>query len=342
MYKEQVQQINLDEFSRCEERKQMTDHGKSLSPIQKTDAAIKESINNALWKDDLLRAMDYYEINVHVKNGVVYLNGHIVSSTSQSRIENAIRSIPGILEVKNNLVLDDRLTLEVAGSLGTLEHTYDCKFFTGVSHGVVVLNGEVSNTNVRMSAEQCAASHPKVRGVINYIRVPGVDLGVQDHLLLQPPIGKEIHFRDGISGIVRQVVINPDNRRVVAIIVQGTFDESRRNLTFSNFSGGQSVKQLLVIPKSVIEHVTKNSGFLTIQSTDSTMYQEYDASLFTAPNKDWVPPYPYCPDEVLFPVEYQPEYKKFENAPNQASTTLRIPEAQGISEELLYNDSLGG
>jgi hypothetical protein len=72
------------------------------------------------------------------------------------------------------------------------------------------------------------------------------------------------------------------------------------------------------------------------------MYQEYDASLFTAPNKDWVPPYPYCPDEVLFPVEYQQEHKKIENAPNQASTTLRTPEAQVMSEELLYNDSLGG
>jgi hypothetical protein len=76
---------------------------------------------------------------------------------------------------------------------------------------VVVLHGQVMNTDVRKSAEQCAASHPKVRGVINNIRVPGVDLGVQDDRLIQPPIGKVIYFRDGISGIVRQVVINPDN-----------------------------------------------------------------------------------------------------------------------------------
>ena len=110
----------------------MTDHGKSLSPIQKMDAVIKGQIDNALWKDKLLRTLDYYEIEVHVKNGTVYLNGHIVSTTSQSRIENAIRAIPSILEIKNNLVLDDKLTLEVATSLGKLEHTYDCKFFTGV------------------------------------------------------------------------------------------------------------------------------------------------------------------------------------------------------------------
>ena len=117
-----------------------------------------------------MRALDYYEIDVHVKNRVAYLNGHIVGSSSQNRIKNALQGISGIQEIKNNLVLDDKLTLEVAGSLGKLEHTFNCKFFTGVSHGVVVLNGEVNNIDIRKSAERCAASHPKVRGVINYIQ----------------------------------------------------------------------------------------------------------------------------------------------------------------------------
>ena len=252
--------------------------------------------------------------------------------SNQSRIENAIQSIPGIQEIKNNLVLDDKLTMEVAGSLAKLEHTFNCKFFTGVSHGAVVLRGEVSSIDVRMSAEQSAASHSKVRDVINFIRVPGVDLGIQDQRLVQPPIGKKMYFLDGISGIVRQVVINPDNRRVVAMTIQGQFDKSRRNLTYSNFSGSRSAEQLLVIPNRVMGHVTKNSGFLTIQSTDSTNYQEFEASLFIAPNIDWQPPYPYCTDDVLFPVEHRS---------NQASSTFKI-EAQIMSEELLYNDSLGG
>lgn len=343
MYKEKVLPINLDEKARCEERSLIIDRGKSLSPIQKTDAAIKEKIYNALWKDDVLRALEYYGIDVFVKNGTVFLNGHIVSTTSQNRIINAIQSIPGILEIKNNLVLDDKLTLEVAGSLGKLEHTFNCKFFTGASHGVVVLHGEVSSVNVRLSAEQCAASHPKVRGVINSIRVTGVDLGIQDYRLVQPPIGKEMCFLDGISGMVRQVVINPDNRRVIAMTIQGRFSESRRNLTLSNISAHQSTEQeqMLFIPASVIGHVTKNSGFLTIKSTDSTKYQEFDASLFIVPNVDWVPPYPYCPDDVLFPIAYQQEDKMIENVSNQVSPMPKT-KMQKMSEELLYNDSLGG
>ena len=131
MYKEQVLETKLEKFSRCEERRQMNDHGKSLSPFRKTDAAIQELINKALWNDSVLRALDYHQIDVHVKNGVVYLNGHIVSTFSQSRIKNALRVVPGILEIKNNLVLDDKITIEVAASLGKLEHTYACKFLQG-------------------------------------------------------------------------------------------------------------------------------------------------------------------------------------------------------------------
>ncbi|HXQ38870.1 MAG TPA: BON domain-containing protein, partial [Anaerolineales bacterium] len=118
MFPVQIPRINPDEFSRCKERRQITEHGKSLSPIQKTDAVIKENIYGAIWNDDVLRAMEYSEIDVHVKNGVVYLDGHIASTISQSRIENAMRAIPGIPGIQNNLILDDRLTHEVATALG--------------------------------------------------------------------------------------------------------------------------------------------------------------------------------------------------------------------------------
>ncbi len=321
MYKEQVRQTKLDQFPRVAERRQMTDHRTNIRPIQKTDAAIQESMNNALWNNSVLRALDYHQIDVQVKNGVGYLNGHIASTISQSRIKNALRAISGLLEIKNNLVLDDKLTIEVAASLGKLEHTYACKFFTGVTHGVVLLNGEVSHSDVRDCAEQCAANHPQVRGVVNYIRVTGVDLGAQDHRVIQPPIGKKFYFRDGISGIVRNVVINPDNRRVVAMTIQGHFEEFRRKLTFSNIRSSQSVEQLLVIPMSAVGHVTRNSGFLTIQSTDSTKYQKFDASHFTIPNTEWVPPYPYCPADVLWPVAYQQADRKFEGETSLASST---------------------
>lgn len=344
MFPTQIPRIKPDEFSRCEERNQMADHGKSLSPIQRTDAAIKESIYHAFWKDNVLRAIEIFEIDVHVKNGVVYLDGHIVSTTSQSRIENAIRAIPGILGIRSNLVLDDKLIREVATSLGKLEHTYDCKFFTGASHGVVSLNGNVSDENVKLLAEKCAASNPNVRAVINHVRVAGTELELQDQQdqrFLQPTIGEIIYFLDWISGVVKQVIMNPDNRRVIAMTIQGKFTDQRYELNSVTDGNARLPERLVVVPMNAVRYLTKVSGFLYINSKESNRYMDFDPGTFIGPNKDWLPPYPYCPDEVLFPVEYQEadiqiayEPQRYPFAAISGDTLLR--------EQLLANDSPGG
>ena len=53
-----------DRFSRCEERRQIKDPGKNLDPTQKADTAVKDAVYHALWKDSVLRAIEYYEIDV--------------------------------------------------------------------------------------------------------------------------------------------------------------------------------------------------------------------------------------------------------------------------------------
>jgi len=341
MFPVQVPRINSDAFSRCEERRQMTEHGKSPRPIQKTDAAIKETIHHALWKEDVLRAIEYYEIDVHVKNGFVYLNGHIVSTTSKSRIENALRAIPGILGIQNNLVLDDKLTLEIATSLGELEHTYNCKFFTGASHGVVSINGIVSDENVKSLAEKCAADNPNVRAVINNVRVSGTELELQDQPFLQPTLGEIIYFLDGISGVVKQVIINPHNRRVIAMTVQGKFTDRLYELNSMSDGKARPPEQLVTVPMNVVRYLTNASGFLYIKSTERNRYMDFDPSRFFAPLKDWKPPYPYCPDDVLFPIEYPNADVQIAFEPHHFPIAA-IMENASLSEQLLANDSLGG
>jgi osmotically-inducible protein OsmY/uncharacterized protein YkvS len=339
MFPVQVRRINSNEFSRCEERRQMTDHGKSLSPIQKNDVAIKEYIYNAFWKDDVLRAIEYSEIDVDVKNGVVYLDGHIVSTASQNRIENAMRGIPGILGIRNNLVLDDKLTLEVATSLGKLEHTYNCKFFTGASHGVVSLNGIVSDENVKLLAEKCAASNPNVRGVINNVRVSGTEAELQDQPFLQPTIGEIVYFLDGISGVVQQVIINPNNRRVIAMTIQGKFTDRRYELNSQTDGKARPPEQLVTVPMSVVRYLTRTSGFLSINSNETNRFIDFDFGSFSSPNVDWAPPYPYCPDDVLFPIEQREmEYQILEQLP-RTPFVVALQE-QALWEQLLANDSL--
>jgi osmotically-inducible protein OsmY len=337
----QIPRRNPAEFSRCEEGSQTTDHGKSLSPGQKTDAAIKASIDHAIWNDDILRAIEYYEIDVHVNNGIVYLHGHIVSTTSKSRIENAIRSIPGILGIQNNLVLDDKLTLDVAASLGALEHTYDCKFFTGASHGVISLNGNVSNENVKLLAEKRAASNPNVRGVINNVHISGAEPESMAQPFLQPTIGEIIYFLDGVSGVVKQVVINPNNRRVIAMILEGNFTDQHHQINLPTDDKAHAPKHLVVVPMNEVRYLTRASGFLYINSNQRNRYMDFNSIRFFTPKKGWKAPHPYCPEDVLFPIEQlEVEYQILEQLPRPPFVVAL--QEQVLWEQLLANDSLGG
>jgi osmotically-inducible protein OsmY len=331
-----INEAKPGEYSRCEEREQIPDHGNRLSQAQKSDAALKDSVSRALWKDDVLRAIEYEQIDVHVRNGAVYLSGHIVNTSSRNRIEQALRAIPGIQEYHNNLVLDDRLTHQVASSLGALEHTYDCKFFTGVAHGLVSLNGIVPNEGVKLLAEKCAADHPNVRGVINHIRVTGKEFGLSDTPFLEPRIGETIYFLDGLSGVVKQVVMNPNNRRVIAMTVQGRFVDQLQDLHSLNNGKTRSPERQMVIPMYLVRFLTRDSGFLRISSHERGRELDFNPASFISPNVDWTPPYPYCPADVLFPAQYLTMNE------SQQSPFEEMSEGTAFQKQILANDSLGG
>jgi hypothetical protein len=59
------------------------------------------------------------------------------------------------------------------------------------------------------------------------------------------------------------------------------------------------------------------------------------------PNEDWTPPYPYCPGDVLFPIEYQKAGDAIVYGPHQFLIAA-ISEDASLSEQLLANDALGG
>jgi osmotically-inducible protein OsmY len=336
----QLPATTSDEFSRCEERSHLKDHGKSLSPTQKTDAALKGSIERALGHDDILRGIEYDEIDVYVKNGIVYLHGHIVNINSKRRIENAIWSISGVLGIQNNLVLDDKLTLDIAGSLGELEHIYNCKFFTGASHGVISLNGNVRDDNVKLLAEQRAASNPNVRGVINNVYVSGSEKELQDQRFLQPTIGEIIYFLDWVSGVVKQVIIDPNNRRVVAMILRGQFAIQPQEIKSTNNAQTQSPERLVVVPMDVVRYMTKISGFLHINSSEQKRYMDFNPTHFSTPKNDWIAPHPYCPNDVLFPFEQREvEYQILEQI---SQTPVVVALQEQVLWEQLAHENLGG
>lgn len=299
-----ITQTNSEEgLSRCQESKQVVMEERAGSQQSaEADKALAHAVASAFWEDHVLRALEYSQIEIFAKNGIVYLSGHIVSAISQSRIKSAIQAVPDILGIRNNLVLDDKLVLDVASSLENLEHTYNCKFFTGASHGVISLNGVVRDETVKLLSEQCVASHPHVRGVINNVQVTGTVPAPQEQPFLQPAIGEPVYFLDGVFGIVKQVIIDRNNRCVVQFVLQGRLSSQKQNSAAQKNNQSQIAEKVVVIPIHLIRYLTTSSGFLTIKSTDITQYQDFNPLYFAVPPMDWTPPYPYCSEDVLFHI----------------------------------------
>jgi osmotically-inducible protein OsmY len=295
---------------------------------------VKQLVRDALWSDGVLRALDYSEIDIHAVDGIVYLNGHIVSSNSRARIFKAIQAVPGILDIKNNLVMDDILTTDVASSLGMLEHAYHCKFFTGASHGVISLNGTVMNQRVKLLAAKCAATHPRVRGVLNNIFVAGAETGSGNQVFLQPALGKSIYFLDGVSGVVKQVIIDPNNRLVVAMTVL---------VRFASTQGHESElpsERLIVLRMSAVRYLTRDSGFLYIRSDQDDHFTDFDLAGFVSPNKAWIPPYPYCTGDVLFPAAYKDMDIQADEEPGHFPFA-DVPDDRSFKAQFYSHNSLG-
>jgi len=341
MFPEQIPQTDSGDSLRCKDSSQrVAELQTGRNENAQADANLAREVDDALWQDTILRALDYNNIGIRVSHGMVGLYGHVVTLTNRHQAEIATRGVDGIRGLTNGLIADDRLLSEVATALGSLEHSYGCKFFTGVSHGVVMLSGTVDDPATRLLAEQYAASNPNVRGVINSVRVRGGDANLPDPPFFQPYIGAEFFFLDGISGRVRQVIIDPDNRRVAAMTLQGRFTDQRQKPMSLGNDGSPPPERTLVIPMQAIRYLTTHSGFLNIRSTQSDQYSEFRSADFLIPPSDWKPPYPYCPADVLFPA-------KQAQAPTQVPEQIESPVAVALAhevlkDELLENDSLGG
>jgi len=161
----------------------------------------------------------------------------------------------------------------------------------------------VDRADVRGMAEKCAAEVPGVRGVINAVRVPGVDYQGEDQRFLQPSVGELIYFRDGLCGTVHKVILNPNTRRVMAMIVRGRYPNSPKDSRSLMYGEPQEPERLVAVPVSAIRHLSKSSGFLHIDSAEAASYSDFDPSCFSAPGEAWSPPYHYCPEDILFSAE---------------------------------------
>lgn len=271
------------------------------------DSALADEVDHALWSDALLRGSDYYAIDLTVSEGLAILEGHVTFSSLKTRAERIVRDVPGVLAIDNRLVADDDLSKWVAQALADDGHTRGQSVRVYAQHGFVYLEGEVRDAEIRDAAEQCAASLPQVRGVVNDLQAPDVIVAEADRRVWQPRSGQAVNTIDLPIGRVDKVIVDPRHRRVTAFVVHGLLpdpDHARSHTLSVNLPQRE---RRVVMPIAAVQAVTIGGVLLAIDSLEAARCEDFEAGRFCAPDADWRPPYPYRRADVLFTQECRNE-----------------------------------
>ncbi len=275
-------------------------HALESLPDYGPDIDLAEEVDKALWTDEFLRETDYKEIEVRVENGIVILRGHVITLMNRLRIEDATRSVPGVLGVENHLVVDDDLVFAVVQALGNDRRTELERVSVGAQNGVITLNGKVGSAAIRDAAEEVAANIPEVRGVVNYLEAPHVIVDPDEEIVLEPPIGQEVSATDMLFGLVERVIINPHNRRVTAFVSHGNFPDLGHTDEHGLPDESSLQERRILLPIHMVRYEAVGSVELNVSSREALRERDFVPSDFVSPPEGWQPPYPYHQDDVLF------------------------------------------
>jgi sporulation protein YlmC with PRC-barrel domain len=124
---------------------------------------------------------------------------------------------------------------------------------------------------------------------------------------MQPRIGSEIYATDGQVGRVQQVVINPQNRRVTAVMLQVQVVAPQQLDWTETPAARPPAPHPVLISLSRIRCAPSGALFLNVNSDQVSHATDFNPAAYTAPPVDWQPPYPYQRAEVLFSKEQSEE-----------------------------------
>jgi len=145
-------------------------------PPYRPDDVLQQEVEAALFDLTPLH-VDLKAVTVRVLDGILYLEGNISSALRSDIVTDQVLGVPGILEIKNNLVADDTLAGDLARALASDERTRDLPIGVYPRLGIVRLKGAVRTSQQRAAAEEIVRSFPGVRSVINELSInPKADM----------------------------------------------------------------------------------------------------------------------------------------------------------------------
>ena len=145
-------------------------------PPYRPDEELQQDVERVLFDLTPLH-IDLKGITIRVLDSVLYLEGNISSQLRADIVEDQALGVPGLLEIKNNLVGDDRLAADLAMALAQDSRTRDLPIGVYPRLGEVRLSGAVHTSQQKAAAEEIIQHFPGVRSVINDLIVdPKADL----------------------------------------------------------------------------------------------------------------------------------------------------------------------
>lgn len=269
-------------------------------PSRRSTAETVADANRALHAAGIVRASDSGDVSVTLCNGEATLSGHVGTFADRLNAESVLRQVPGVRGVQDDLVADDDLVNLVAQALANDERTRSETIFVAASHGVVILSGLRNSSKARAAAEECAGQVSSVRGVSNYIETPGAVVAAAEERVLQPRIGQEVFANDMSLGRVERVIVNPRNRRVVAVLVNGPFPEQQRARPSWRSYETRVEERRLRVSAADIDFVTPTVVQLRINGAAAVRGDDFAPRDFVQPDRGWRAPYPFTATDCLW------------------------------------------
>ncbi len=266
-------------------------------PAYRPDDELERDVEDALQREELLRVLAL-PVRVRVQDGVVVLRGHVHNRALAARAEEVVRAVPGVLEVRNDLVVDHELLQQVVASLQADAHTRQLAgYYLRVRDGVVELSGTAPSLEAARALERAIARVPGVRGVANHLT--GLEIPPTWRQVVQPEVGQSVYATDQEVGRVEAVVVDPSSRRVQAVVVAGEFPDAGA----PPFAAGPLWERRVVIPLEEVARVTPAGVFLRVHAGQAAEHPDLREEDYPLAPAGWRPPFPYEPGQVRWEVK---------------------------------------
>jgi len=142
----------------------ISDEALNALPPYRPDNELQREVENIIFDLTPLH-IDMRGIKARVLDSVLYLDGNISSTLRGDIVHDQALGVPGLLEIKSNLVGDDQLAADIAMALAQDSRTRDLSIGVYPRLGDVRLSGSVHTSQQKAAAEEIVRNFPGVRSV---------------------------------------------------------------------------------------------------------------------------------------------------------------------------------